>query len=250
MSSGAADNLVPPDADPPAQLDVTRQVGRRIAEFRQQRGLRVAELARRVGVTGSLISQIERGRSRPSISTLFMLGEALAVPMDAFFRADESAPPPSPPPLAPAEGALPAMAPTVRSPRPAGRERDRFLVRAGEGARLEIAGGVVWTRLTPENLEEGEFTEVTYHPHSESSSELYRHPGSDWVFVLEGQLEITVGFAAYTLSAGDSLCFPSSIPHRYANTTNEAARAISVNLWDPVVRTLADASRDDGAAEP
>ena len=48
--------------------------------------MRVAELAREVGVTPSLISQIERGMSRPSVSTLFGIAQALDVPVDAFFR--------------------------------------------------------------------------------------------------------------------------------------------------------------------
>ena len=77
------------DDGPLAGAELTLQVGERIACFRNERGLKVAELARRVGVTGSLISQIERGRSRPSISTLFLIGEALDVPIDAFFRDDD-----------------------------------------------------------------------------------------------------------------------------------------------------------------
>ena len=114
--------------------------------------------------------------------------------------------------------------------------------------RIQIAGGVQWQRLTPDNVEEGEFTEVTYSPGVASSDELYRHAGSEWVYVLEGELEITVGFTDYRLGVGDSLCFPSSMPHRYANPADAPARAISVNLWDQVVKTLADASR--GPAGP
>ena len=255
---------VPADADGPlASAELTQQVGERIACFRIERGLKVAELARRVGVTGSLISQIERGRSRPSISTLFLIGEALDVPIDAFFR-DEGGdrptplrPPDGPEPMPPevAEVAEPPEAPVPANQEPAfpGAEAvavpDRFLVRSGEGMRLQIAGGVQWQRLTPDNLEEGEFTEVTYAPGVASSDELYRHTGSEWVHVLEGELEITVGFTVYRLGVGDSLCFPSSMPHRYANPTERTARAISVNLWDQVVKTLADASRGGVSSE-
>lgn len=240
------------DDGPLAGSELTQQVGERIACFRIERGLKVAELARRVGVTGSLISQIERGRSRPSISTLFLIGEALDVPIDAFFR-DEGGDRPTP--LRPADdsGAVaPEAAEPPEAPVPANQEPafpsaeavavpDRFLVRSGEGMRIQIAGGVQWQRLTPDNLEEGEFTEVTYAPGVASSDELYRHAGSEWVYVLEGELEITVGFTVYRLGVGDSLCFPSSMPHRYANPTEAPARAISVNLWDQVVKTLADA---------
>src|SRR5215831_4002973 len=70
----------------PAGGDLAGDIGRRLAAHRAQRGMRVAELAREVGVTPSLISQIERGMSRPSVSTLFAIAQALDVPVDAFFR--------------------------------------------------------------------------------------------------------------------------------------------------------------------
>src|SRR5258708_31123799 len=69
-----------------APADLASDIGRRLAAHRGQRGKRVAELAREVGVTPSLISQIERGQSRPSVSTLFAMAQALQVPVDAFFR--------------------------------------------------------------------------------------------------------------------------------------------------------------------
>ena len=75
-----------------ASGDLAGDIGRRLAGYRAQRGLRVAELAREVRVTPSLISQIERGQSRPSVSTLFALAQALNVPVDAFFREPAAAP--------------------------------------------------------------------------------------------------------------------------------------------------------------
>ena len=83
--------------------DLAGDIGRRLAAYRAGRGLRVAELAREIGVTPSLISQIERGQSRPSVSTLFALAQALDVPVDAFFREPGTSPPgrrrrPVPPP--------------------------------------------------------------------------------------------------------------------------------------------------------
>src|ERR1039457_5986666 len=89
--------------------DLASDIGRRLAAHRGKRGKRVVELAREVGVTPSLISQIERGQSRPSVSTLFAMAQALEVPVDAFFREPAGAavaapPPPAVPPAAPPEG--------------------------------------------------------------------------------------------------------------------------------------------------
>ena len=105
-------------------------IGRRLAAYRTERGLRVAELAREVGVTPSLISQIERGQSRPSVSTLFAIAQALDVPVDAFFR--EPAAAARPPPMAagnlagirPAER-QPADGPLRGAPGPPGGDRHR-----------------------------------------------------------------------------------------------------------------------------
>src|ERR687894_2707593 len=70
-------------------------LGRRVAGYRTARGLKVSELARAVGVSPSLISQIERQQSQPSVSTLFALAEALDVPVDAFFEEGHPGRPPS-----------------------------------------------------------------------------------------------------------------------------------------------------------
>src|SRR5262249_25713773 len=68
----------------PAERWSPTRIGELVATYRNLRELRVSELARLVGVTPSLISQIERGNSRPSVATLFALAEALDVPVDVF----------------------------------------------------------------------------------------------------------------------------------------------------------------------
>ena len=79
--------------DLPAAADPAADIGTRVAAHRVKQGMKVSALAREAGVSPSLISQIERGQSRPSVSTLFALSEALGVPVDAFFRDREAAPP-------------------------------------------------------------------------------------------------------------------------------------------------------------
>jgi transcriptional regulator with XRE-family HTH domain len=65
--------------DQSEQIDPALEIGARLAVHRTRRAMKVSELARHVGVSPSLISQIERGQSRPSVSTLFGLAEALDV---------------------------------------------------------------------------------------------------------------------------------------------------------------------------
>ena len=183
-------------------------LGKRVAGYRTARGLKVSELARAVGVSPSLISQIERQQSQPSVSTLFALAEALDVPVDAFFE----------------EG---------HSSRPASIAEDgQYVVRRGERSTIDIEGGVRWERLTPLPLDSIDFLEIVYDPGTESHPQLYRHPGTEMVLVLDGRLDIYIGFRRNELSAGDSIHFPSSLPHRYVNPTDVETRAVTVLLHE------------------
>jgi transcriptional regulator with XRE-family HTH domain len=188
-------------------------LGRRVAAYRTARGLKVSELARLVGVSPSLISQIERQQSQPSVSTLFALAEALQVPVDAFFE----------------EGhAGVAEAPAADD---AGSDH-QYVVRRSERSTIDIEGGIRWERLTPLPLDRMDFLEIVYEPRSESHPQLYRHPGTEMLLVLEGRLDIHIGFRRHELAAGDSMHFPSSLPHRYVNPTDEEARAVTVLLHE------------------
>jgi transcriptional regulator with XRE-family HTH domain len=200
-----------------APADPAADIGTRVAAHRTRKGMKVSALAREAGVSPSLISQIERGQSRPSVSTLFALAEALGVPVDAFFR-DQAEPP-----RESADGQ-----PEERPPVP----RSRFVVRRPERAGIDIEGGVRWERLTPAQLDDLEFMELVYAPGAESNAALYRHPGMEMVLVLEGRLTIFVGFDRYELEERDSIAFPSTIPHRYVNETDSVMRAVTVIVRD------------------
>jgi transcriptional regulator with XRE-family HTH domain/quercetin dioxygenase-like cupin family protein len=250
----AADPADPADAAEPgpgqraqASADLAGDIGRRLAAHRNRRGMRVAELAREVGVTPSLISQIERGLSRPSVSTLFAIAQALDVPVDAFFRE-----PPQPAAASAHPGGLPAAAglaaaaglPAAGRPDEAGIRTPagpgqgtvpadgRYVVRQGGRAAIDIEGGVRWERLTRSTLDHLDFFELVYEPGAESHPRQFTHPGTEMVLVMSGCLEITIGFEAYLLRPGDSIDFPSSMPHRYVNPGTETARAVTVILYD------------------
>src|SRR5215831_15688640 len=244
QAGGAGDGPGAPGRDAPggagpgertqAGGDLAGDIGRRLAAHRGQRGMRVAELAREVGVTPSLISQIERGMSRPSVSTLFAIAQALDVPVDAFFRE------PQPPAAAARQGgpsvagapgapAAPGAGPAGPGPVP---PDGRYVVRRGGRAVIDIEGGVRWERLTRSTLDHLDFFELVYEPGAESHPRQFTHPGTEMVLVMSGCLEITIGFERYLLEPGDSIDFPSSMPHRYVNPSAQTARAVTVILYD------------------
>src|SRR3984885_16387286 len=72
-----------------ASLNVN--VGSLIRRERQHQGLSLRELARRVGVSATMLSQVETGRTRPSVSTIYAIASELALSIDALLSGDEAA---------------------------------------------------------------------------------------------------------------------------------------------------------------
>ena len=164
---------------------------------RNLRKMRVSELARAVGVTPSLISQIERGSTRPSVATLFALAEALDVSVDVF--ADRAA------------GEAPEPAPaTAQALAPRSARESRYVVRRPDRRSIAIDGGIRWELLSPETEPDVEFLELVYEPHAESSPTLYRHPGKELVRVVAGAFEIHIGFDVFR-PAGTYFVFCSAV---------------------------------------
>ncbi|MCX5062942.1 MULTISPECIES: helix-turn-helix domain-containing protein [unclassified Streptomyces] len=208
-------------------------VGARIRQARLAKGVSLRALAREVGVSASLVSQIETGKSQPSVSTLYGITTALSISVESLFDAyeDEIAAPPvvtasagSGAPAVPAT-VLHALAAFAADP---GR-RIGPLVTPGEREVLELDSGVVWERLGHVPGADVDFLQVTYRPGGSSSSSggLMRHAGTEYGCLTSGALVLTLGFDEYTLGPGDAVCFESTTPHRYRNDGAEPA----VGVW-------------------
>lgn len=188
-------------------------------------------LAREVGVSASLISQIETGKTQPSVSTLYAITTALAISVESLFDAGESA---AVSPAATASRSEPGAAPgTVLHALAAfaadpGR-RIGPLVTPDEREVLELDSGVVWERLGHVPGTDVDFLQVTYRSGGASSSSggLMRHTGTEYGCLTSGELVLTLGFEEYTLRPGDAVCFESTTPHRYRNDGDVPA----VGVW-------------------
>ena len=199
-----------------ADFDPGTGLGPRLREVRASRSLSVRELARRVGCSASLISQIERGVSVPSVGVLYSLATELGSSLDyLLFGAGGVAAAPSPVPS-------PASAPP--SPSPA------IVQRADSRKIIDLASGVRWERLTPLSEATTDFLEVIYSPggHSTDERRPLRHDGREYGLILSGTLTVNVGFENYELGPGDSIAFDSSTPHEYLNKTGDYVHAIWV----------------------
>ncbi|MET9871780.1 cupin domain-containing protein [Streptomyces sp. NPDC006386] len=202
---------------------VVPPVGARIRQARLERGTSLRALAREVGVSASLVSQIETGKSQPSVSTLYAITTALGISVESLFDAREGARAAA---LPAARGTVPyALAALAADP---GR-RIGPLAAAGERETLELDSGVVWERLGRVPGADVDFLLVTYRPGGASSGSgaLMRHAGTEYGYLTSGELILTLGFDEYTVRPGDSVCFESTTPHRYRNDGEVPA----VGVW-------------------
>ncbi|TCB98354.1 XRE family transcriptional regulator [Micromonospora zingiberis] len=197
-----------------AELDA---VGSRIRAARQARGMSLRALAEKVGVSASMLSLLENGRSRSSIPTLYAVVEALDMSMDELFS---GAQPPAP------RATERASAPVGTVPSEGGPELT--VVRADHRRRIEMETGVVWEQLGHAEAGGVEFMLVTYPPGASSSDSgrYQRHSGLECAHVMQGELTCKVGFEEVTLGPGDSLTFDSSRPHLFQNDGSVAMRAV------------------------
>lgn len=184
-------------------------IGVRLRQARQERGLSLRSLAAQVGVTASLLSQVETGHVNPSVDTLFGLSEALEVPACHFFEAHH------------VEGHHGPIGEPVGS--------GPVLHRAGRHA-LRLAHGVRWESLLLTEEPDFEWMEIIYPSGSISADTMQRHGGRDYFVVLEGTLTVTVAFATFHLGPGDSMAFDATMPHQLRNEGSNDARAIAVVL--------------------
>jgi transcriptional regulator with XRE-family HTH domain/quercetin dioxygenase-like cupin family protein len=239
-------------------------IGARLRVERRRRDVSIRGLAREIGVSASLISQIETEKSSPSVSTLYAITTALGISIEDLF----GDPPVDDGPLAdeviddagsdeervpalaavgdPAGGSVvtplgighgvgaalaAAVGAAVGGPA-AGTGSDKRLgpvVTPDSREVLTLDSGVTWELLGRIPHKHVDFLLITYQPGGTSSSSglLMRHSGTEFGFVVSGELTLTLGFDTHLLRAGDSVSFDSSTPHAYRNESSEPA----VGVW-------------------
>ena len=211
-------------------------MGDRIRRERRSHGLSLRDLADRLGVSPSLISQVETGRAMPSVSTLYAIASELDVSLDDLLF----------------NGRRPASGHGRGSPSGHGRGSPGPTIslppipiqRAHDRKRIVLASGVTWERLTSSSTPGVDFLHVIYDVGGASSPALtaQRHEGHEWGYVIGGILQVTIGFDEYVLGPGDAISFDSSVPHRLANAGDEPVHGI----WFVLGRQPFDVHAPDG----
>jgi len=170
--------------------------GEKLRKVRERKGFTLKDVARKAGVSESLISQIERDKISPAIDTLLKLIEVLEVDIDYIFSDFK-------------------------------KERNVVLVKKEEVDKI-IQNSVVYNKLSRTSNDEDHGIEayiIEIKIGGEKGSLDYGHPGKELGYIMEGNGEIIIGPKIYTLEEGDSISFPSSIPHVLKNTGNKTLKA-------------------------
>ncbi len=179
-------------------------LGQRIRSRRLHQGLTGTELARRAGVSRSLVSQVERGGLSPSIEVLRRIALALELQVGMLF-----------------DGVEPGCD-------AGGSGRRARLVRRHARKVLSLpASHVHYELLSPDLQGKLEFVRMVVDPGAVMPSTGWSHGGEESILVLEGQAVFRYGDERFTLDEGDAITFDSSLPHLLENAGDGPVVAIS-----------------------
>lgn len=212
-------------------------VGAELRRVRESRKLSLRAVASAVGVSASLLSQVETGKTQPSVSTLYALVNYLGISLDGLMghnRVDSS-------PL--------GLSTATDSTAADGRRSDSVVQRREDNPVIEMENGVTWERLAVGDSAVADPLIVTYAPAGSSSVEgkMMRHAALEYGVLLEGRLTLRIDFESYVLTPGDSFCFDAQRPHLYVNEGDVAARGIwfVIGRREMAYQSLSDLGHDD-----
>ena len=185
-------------------------IGAELRRVRIARKLSLRSVATAVNVSASLLSQVETGKTQPSVSTLYALVNHLGISLDGLMKGQASD-----------QGAQTATADYEDG-------HHGVVQRRSENPSIEMENGVVWERLADGGRDDADPLMVTYEPGSSSSVEgtMMRHDALEYGVIIEGTLTLQLESDTYELLPGDSFSFDANQVHMYRNNSSKPARGI------------------------
>ena len=170
------------------QEDIQVNVGKRVMDVRERRGLSLKDISQRTGLDVSLLEQIEQGTVVPPLGTVIKLAKALEMKMGYFISGDQDLPY------------------TVV------RHKDRKIVSRYDAKKGEHYG-YEYQSLAPHKRDRHmEPFLVTLVP-AATEEERSAHDGQEFIFVLDGVMEARLGDEIHLLEPGDAIYYDSTVPH-------------------------------------
>ena len=196
------------DHPAPAEGDLERMIAVQVRQYRQAIGLTVGEMATRAGISKAMLSKIENARISCSLTTLARLAAALDVPVTALFRGSDTG-------------------------------REAVFTPAGAGARILQRGSRVGHDYTLLGALRGPHKRMEAHlvALTEQSEvfPLFQHPGTELLYMLEGEMVYGHGDAGYRMRPGDALQLDGEGAHGPKELVKLPIRFLSVVAYGEVV---------------
>jgi transcriptional regulator with XRE-family HTH domain len=183
--------------EPFAREATSIDVASSLRELREARGISMRTLATKSGLSANALSMIERGKTSPSVSTLYKLADALGVSITAFFGTETE-------------------------------KKQIVFLKSDERTRMSFTRGVFEALGGEQFSGRVEPFMLTLESGAASGLHTIIHTGHEFVFCLRGQLEYYVEKQIFLLSAGDSLLFESKMQHRWKNPSKHVTNALII----------------------
>ena len=172
-------------------------IGTRLKELREQRKISIRKLATKSGLSANALSMIERGRTSPSVSTLYKLADALGISITVFFGSESE-------------------------------KQQVIFLKSDERTRIPFTRGVFEGLGGEKFIGRVEPFVLTLESGASSGPHTMTHTGHEFVFCLRGELEYTVENKVYRMSPGDSLLFAAQLRHKWKNPGRTVVNALVV----------------------
>ena len=180
------------------------KVGEKIKLLREKKKLSLPDLAQKSGFSSAILSQIENHMISPPLGTIIKLAKALEVEPGYFFKEKP------------------------KSPYVIVRKDERVSV-SRVASKEGVSYGYSYESLGADKKDRKmEPFIVTLDPESVKKPAQSTHDGEEFIFVLEGEMEVTLGDHSDVLAAGDSIYYSSTIPHRVGAKGNAPAKILAV----------------------
>jgi len=190
-------------------------IGKALRRLRLQNDWTLADVAERTGLAVSTLSKVENDRMSLTFDKIVSLCEGLGVDIGTLFTGD---------PAPAAEPAAPSSAPVAMMTR---RSIDR-----GGGEDAEVPTKNYSHRYLNTDITHKKMIPILVEHRARSMAEfgsLVRHPGEEFIYVMEGAIEVHTEFYAPTIvKAGESIYLDSTMGHAYLAASDGPCRTLSV----------------------
>lgn len=178
-------------------------VGEKLRGLRLKKSMGLVELGKHAGLSPAMLSKLERGKVFPTLPTLLRVAMVFSVGLDYFFTDEHKR----------------HVVAIVRK-----KDRLRFAEQMGSAAAAYHFESLDF----PANQRKFNAFLADFDEAPSDKVKLHQHPGVEFLYILHGKLDLTIGPDVHSLHAGDSIYFDSTVRHGYRRASSHSTAAVVV----------------------